>query len=327
MKRWDLDRANAWYRSQPWLVGCNFTPSTAINQLEMWQADTFDLPTIERELGRAAGLGMNTVRVYLHDLAWLADAGGFLARIDRFLDCSSKLGIRPLFVLFDDCWNPNPKIGRQPDPKPGCHNSGWLQSPGVSIVNDPTQWDRLERYVRDLLGYFRQDDRILAWDLYNEPGNSQQDEQSLPLLRSVFEWARAAGTSQPLTCAVWYENAVLNSFQLEASDVISFHNYNGAENLAAQIAGLREHRRPLLCTEWLARGRNSVVSTCLPVFHREGVACYNWGLVAGKTQTLFPWGSPLGAPEPPLWFHDLFRPNGEPFDPEEVRLYKTLTNR
>lgn len=326
MKRWEPEKANAWYRSQPWLVGCNFIPSSAINQLEMWQADTFDMATVERELSWASGLGMNSVRVYLHDLAWEADPGGFKTRVDRFLECAAKFGIRPLFVIFDDCWNANPKIGSQPSPIPGVHNSGWMQSPGVSAVNAPTSWGRLERYVRDVVGNFRQDSRILMWDVYNEPGSKKQEELSLPLLCKVFEWARAADPVQPLTSGVWFENASLSTFQVEASDVISFHNYNDAANLATQIAKMQQHNRPMICTEWLRRG-HSDVATCLPVFHRERVGCYNWGLVSGKTQTIYPWGSAKGSPEPDVWFHDLLRSDGTPFDAEEVRLFKKLTKQ
>lgn len=326
MNRWSSDKANAWYGSQPWLVGCNFIPSTAINQLEMWQAETFDPATIERELGWAAGLGMNTARVYLHDLAWESDASGFKTRLDRLLGLCAQLGIRPILVLFDDCWNANPKIGRQPEPIPGVHNSGWLQSPGLSEVNDPTAWPRLERYVRDVMTTFRRDDRILMWDLYNEPGNSKQGELSLPLLCKVFEWARASEASQPLTSGVWFDNASLSTFQADASDIITFHNYGDAENLASQIAKLRQYNRPLICTEWLRRGQSDV-TTCLPVFRRERVGCCNWGLVSGKTQTIYPWGSAAGAPAPSVWFHDLLKPDGSPFDPEEVRLFKTLTRQ
>lgn len=326
MKRWDADKANAWYRDQPWLVGCNFTPSSAINQLEMWQAETFGAATIERELGWAADMGMNTVRVYLHDLAWDLDASGFKSRVDLFLRLAAHRGVRPILVFFDDCWNADPKTGRQPEPVPGVHNSGWLQSPGISTVNDQATWPRLEHYVRDVIGTFRQDDRVLMWDLYNEPGNSQQDERSLPLLCKVFEWARSSDPSQPLTAGLWCENTRLNAFQLEASDVITFHNYNDAGSLASQIVKLRQHGRPLICTEWLRRG-HSDVATCLPVFSRERVGCCNWGLVSGKTQTVYPWGSAAGAPEPAVWFHDLLRRDGSPFDPKETRLFRILTDQ
>jgi hypothetical protein len=324
MERWTVEQANGWYDKQPWLVGCNFTPSTAINQLEFWQADTFDATTIERELAWAAGLGMNTLRVFLHDLAWQTDAAGLRARMDRFLTIAEERGIRPAFVLFDDCWNDNPRLGKQPAPIPGVHNSGWVQCPGYRRVNNPGTWKRLERYVTGIVSAFGQDQRVLMWDLYNEPGNKQQHERSLPLLVKVFEWARAAHPKQPLTVGLWYDNPSLNTFQQQASDVISFHDYHGPEHLSEQIALLRQYQRPLVCTEWLRRG-HSEVAACLPVFQREHVGCYNWGLVAGKTQTIYPWGSKPGSPEPELWFHDLLRPDGTPFNAGEARLFRALT--
>jgi hypothetical protein len=323
-QRWSAEKANAWYKTQPWLVGCNFIPSTAINQLEMWQADTFDTETIDRELGFAAKLGFNTARVYLHDLAWQADPEGFKKRIDKFLTIAQKHKIRPMFVLFDDCWNANPKIGKQPEPIPGVHNSGWLQSPGQAVVNDPTKWDRLEKYVADVVGTFRDDKRILMWDLYNEPGNSGQSEKSMPLLKKTFQWARAAKPSQPLSVGVWRNAKNFNEYQLATSDVITFHNYGGPEGLVRQIAELKKQGRPVICTEWLLRGKGDV-ATFLPVFQKERVGCYNWGLVAGKIQTIFPWGSPKGAKEPPRWFHDLLKKDGTPHIAEEVELFRKLT--
>ncbi len=324
MNHWSVDKANKWYSRLRWPVGCNFIPSTAINQLEMWQADTFDPATIDRELGWAAGIGMNTARVYLHDLAWTGDPSGFRKRIDEFLRIAGKHGIRPIFVFFDDCWLEDPKPGRQPAPKPGVHNSGWLQSPGRKAADDQSGWPRLEKYVKDVLKSFCKDSRILMWDLYNEPGNSKRDEKSLPLLKEVFGWAREVAPDQPLTSGVWAENKPIKEFQIANSDVITFHHYDVAEDLIRQIADLKIHGRPLVCTEWLLRGKSDV-ATHLPIFHRERVGCLNWGLVAGKTQTIFPWGSPEGAPEPKLWFHDLLRKDGTPFDIKEIELFKSLT--
>jgi len=339
-QRWSIEKSNEWYAHQPWLVGCNFIPSNAINQLEMWQAETFDPATIDRELGWAAGIGFNTVRTYLHDLAWEADASGFKQHINTFLDVASRHGIRPILVIFDDCWNPNPKLGVQPAPKPGVHNSGWAQSPGLDVVNrGPSGWDRLERYVKDVIVSFAEDGRILLWDLYNEPGNSGNGEKSLPLVGSVFGWARSVNPSQPLSVGLWFGNKKLNDFQLSASDVITYHNYSPADNLERQIAELKQHGRPLICTEWMARTRGSLVRTNLPVFAREKVGCLNWGLVAGKTNTIYPWIStisilnprrwfrPKMATEPKVWFHDLFRTDGTPYDKTEFELFKKYTER
>lgn len=338
MTQWTTAQANAWYAKHPWLVGANFSPSTAVNQLEMWQADTFDLTTIERELGWAAAIGMNTVRVYLHDLLWDADSLGFISRINVFLDAATALGIRPILCIFDDCWNSDALLGKQPEPKPGVHNSGWLQSPGLTIVNDPARWPRLERYVQELLTHFSDDERILLWDLYNEPGNNGNGDNSLPLVKAVFSWAHAVRPRQPLTVGVWFNNASLNSFQLAHSDVITFHNYESAHHLRDQIVMLKQYGRPLICTEWLRRTagftadgdqrhtEHSEVQTCLPVFKQEGVGCINWGLVAGKTNTIYAWGKPGGSTEPPVWFHDLFRQDGSPYRSSEVALFQQLTN-
>jgi hypothetical protein len=326
-QRWSPETANAWYARQPWLVGCNFIPSTAINQLEMWQADTFDPATIDRELGWAEKIGFNTVRVFLHDLAWEADGAGFKKRVGRYLEIADKHHIRTLFVLFDDCWNPNPKVGKQPKPIPGVHNSGWIQSPGPACVNDPKTWPRLERYVKDMVRSFADDKRVLMWDLYNEPGNSGEGEKSLPLLRAVLRWARAANPTQPLTVGLWFGNRKLNDFQLAESDVITFHNYNQPEDLRRQIKELKKLGRPVVCTEYMARTHGSRFEGSLPVFKQEKVGCYNWGLVSGKTQTIYPWGSKEGGPEPKTWFHDIFRRDGTPFDDCEVALIRDLTGR
>lgn len=324
--RWDDDRAWRWYRKLPWIVGCNFTPSTASNQLEFWQPETFDPATIERELRWASELGMNAVRVYLHDLAWQVDHPGLRKRLDRFLGMAWRYGIRTVLVLFDDCWNPDPRPGPQRPPIPGVHNSRWLQSPGVAIVNDPSRWDRLEAYVKDMVGSFRSDRRILMWDLYNEPGNSGQGVRSLPLLRKAFEWARACNPSQPLTAGVWADLPELNDFQLLNSDVVTFHNYRDRAALESQIADLKRLGRPIVCTEWMSRP-TSTIATHLPVFKEQHVGCIMWGLVAGKTQTIYPWGAPEGSPEPAVWFHDVLRPDGTPFDAEEAALLRRLTRR
>jgi hypothetical protein len=326
-KIWTADQAWAWYNGQPWLVGCNFIPSTAINELEMWQADTWDTATISRELGWAADLGFNTVRVYLHNLVWETDKEGFLRRMDEFLGIAKGHNIRVLFVLFDDCWNDNPKVGKQPEPRPGVHNSGWLQCPGPDRVTDSTTWGLLEDYVKGVLTAFADDQRVLMWDLYNEPGNSGMLEKSMPLLKKTFEWAWSVRPTQPLTCATWnhspeYDN--LNAFQLASSDVITFHNYSDTTSLSNELADLKKLGRPFLCSEYMARTNNSRFETHLPIFKANKVGAINWGLVSGKTNTIFPWGSKEGTAEPEVWFHDIFRKDGTPWSQAEVEFVKDI---
>lgn len=347
--RWSKEKANAWYAAQPWLVGCNFIPSTAINQLEMWQTDTFDAATIDRELGWAAAMGMNTMRVFLHDLAWQQDKDGFKNRIDQYLSIAFKHGIRTMFVFFDDCWFPNAKPGKQPEPVPGIHNSGWLQSPGVTVAQDPTQEARLKAYVQDIVGTFAQDERVLIWDLYNELGNTFLTVMTLPwyqkypkmlfrgfkhlflplptlpLLIKTEAWIREIQPSQPLTAGVWFGNAKLNSTLIELSDIVSFHNYFKADSLENQLKALQKFDRPILCTEYMSRTSGSLFETHLPVMKKYKVGAYNWGLVSGKTQTIFTWEGKIGDTEPKVWFHDILRKDGLPFSEKEVKFIKEIT--
>ena len=325
-KIWTKQQANDWYKKQGWLVGADFLPSTAINQLEMWQAETFDSATIDRELGWAHNIGMNVMRVYLHDLAWQEDPEGFKNRMNRYLAISTKNQIKTLFTIFDDCWNPDPAIGKQPDPKPGIHNSGWVRSPSKTVHDDTTQWTYLEKYVKDVLTTFRNDDRVLMWDLYNEPGNSSYNETSMPLLKKVFEWAWAVRPSQPLTAATWYDNKDFNTFQLANSDIITIHNYNDADNLEKELKEKAKLGRPIVCSEYMARPRNSRFQTHLPIFKKYNVGAINWGLVSGKSNTIYQWSKPIpDGSEPELWFHDIFRKDGTPYDKKETDFIKAIT--
>ncbi len=342
--RWTAAQANAWYARQPWLMGANYVPANAINQLEMWQAETFDPAAIDRELGWARALGMNTMRVFLHDLLWEQDADGFSRRLDQFLGIARRHGIRPMLVLFDSCWNPHPKLGRQHLPIPGVHNSGWVQSPGTRALADPGERARLERYVRGVIGRFATDDRILAWDVWNEPDSPAATYPGQPknkealvaaLLPSTFEWARAAEPSQPVTSGIaWGEDwspkgkhSAIERTQLAESDIMTFHEYGWPEKFAERITQLRAYGRPILATEFMGRGAGSTFDGVLPIAKREDVGVYAWGFVDGKSQTRLPWDSwkrPYVGEEPAVWFHDVLRADGTPYRQAETDLMRRL---
>jgi len=345
--RWSEQQANAWYAAQPWLVGSNYVPKSAINQLEMWQEATFDPAEIDKELGWAEELGMNTMRVFLHDLLWQQDSAGFRKRIDQFLVIASRHHIRPVFVLFDSVWDPSPHLGPQHPPVPGVHNSGWVQSPAVSALADPAQYPRLRDYVQGVIGAYAGDPRILAWDLWNEPGNENSDsygkeelrdkrERVAILLPQAFQWARAAHPTQPLTsgvcCVEWNPDGRnldrIRQIQLRESDIITFHNYSWPEYFQRQVAWLKKYNRPVICTEYMARPVGSTFDALLPLAKQQRVGMINWGFVAGKTQTYLPWDSwqhPYVVAEPPVWFHEVLRPDGTPYRQAEVDLIRQLT--
>lgn len=344
--RWTINESKDWAQTNGWLVGCNFIPSTAVNQLEMWQADTFDTDTIDRELGWAQQLGFNCVRVFLHDLLWKQDAQGFLQRINLFLDIADKHQIKAGFVFFDSCWNPDPRLGGQPAPRLFVHNSGWVQSPGREYMAHPEKLAELKPYVQGVIERFRNDRRIAFWDVYNEPDNmnvpaysrqepAEKSQSALALLKLVFVWAREARPSQPLTSGIWHgdwsDPAKLSAFekvQLGQSDITSFHSYGNLEAVKYCVNSLRRYGRPIICTEYMARPLGSTFDPILGYFKAQKVGAFNWGFVSGKTQTIFPWDSWVKTytNQPPVWFHDIFYSNGQPYKESEVRYIRKITS-
>jgi len=340
---WTKPQARMWYTKQLWPIGSNYIPATAINQLEMWQADTFDEATIEKELGWAEDLHMTTMRVFLHTLLCEQDAPGFKRRIDRFLAIAAKHHIKPILVLFDSCWDPEPRLGPHHPPIPGVHNSGWVQAPGRARLADRAGYAKLEGYVRDIVGTFAHDNRVLAWDVWNEPdnsggGNYPPDPDKLAnveiLLPQVFAWTRGADPLQPLTSGVWQHNdwstaklTTIESIQIEQSDVISFHDYGWPEQFLRRVTMLEAYGRPILCTEYMARGQGSTFDGSLPVGKARDVGMVNWGFVDGKTQTRLPWDSwkkPYTNEEPQIWFHEVLRADGTPYRAAEADLIRRL---
>lgn len=348
--QWSTAKANEWYGSQPWLVGTNFGPSTAINQLEMWQAETFDPATIDQELALSASIGMNTHRVYLHNLLWEQDADGFLERVDQFLSIADTHNIKTMLVLFDGVWHPQPKLGPQTQPTPHKHNSGWVQGPGATYLKDKSTYPKLEAYVKGVMTRFATDNRVVVWDIFNEPENENKGsypdleladkyDRAFDLLRAAYGWAREVNPSQPITSAVWGgfigndgnqtdQLTSISKFMLEHSDIITFHNYETPEVLPRQIAFLRQYNRPMICTEYLARSRENTFQNLLPIFKENKIGAYNWGFVSGKTNTIYHWDSwdSTYTAEPALWHHDIFRADHTPYKTEETQLIQELTS-
>ena len=353
-KRWNEDRAWQWHNENGWMIGSNFNPSTSINQLEFWQEDTYDKETIDRELGWSAELGMNTHRVYLHNLLWDQDSVGFIKRIENYLDISESKGIKTLFVLLDDCWHPAPKLGKQPDPMPFVHNSWWVQAPGSAILGDSLRHHEVKNYIKGIISHFADDKRVIGWDLYNEPGNvaptqkghnefaikGDKDIFTLSLIRKAFKWAREANPSQPLTSSIWktwdkdedwskLDNlSDLSKFIISNSDVISFHTYGDINEMKLRVEQLETYNRPIMCTEYLARGHGSTFQAMLPLLKEKQIAAINWGFVAGKTNTIFPWSSWEDdfTAAPDVWHHDIYMPDKTPYDQEEIDFIKEITS-
>ena len=309
----------------------------------MFQPGTYDPRRIDGEFRVARRIGFNTMRVFLHDLLWAQDRQGFRRRLAQFVAIAASHGIKPLFVLFDSCWDPHPKLGPQRAPTPGVHNSGWVQGPGADHLGDPAYRRVLHDYVTGVMSQFRNDDRVLGWDLWNEPDNPRASTARWSG-RTSRSWSRrccprcSSGRVpsiplQPLTSGVWQGSwgpAAQHDrgIQLDNSDVITFHSYAKPAEFEARIDELAPLGRPIMCTEYLARSQGSTVEGILPIAKRHNVGAYNWGLVAGKTQTYLPWDSwdhPYTA-APKTWFSDLLKPDGLPFQNREIQTVQGLVD-
>lgn len=320
----------------------------------MWHRDTFDPETVERELGWAAKIGFNAVRVNLNFLIWKHDRDGLLERIDQFLYTANNNGISTVLCPFDDCGfgKLEPHYGPQLEPVPGVHNSRAVASPGRAVVMDRSNWPELESYLRDIVRSYRDDQRLLFWDLYNEPGNRMVFERdsyseydaslvshSQALMALCFEWARAESPSLPLTVGAWltplpdtielpYQSAI-DQQALALSDIVSFHAYTDSARNSRFIDYLVGSNRPMVCTEWMARGVDSKITDQLPMLKTRNIGCFQWGLVKGRSQTHLAWPADLirnlGKVEiDDTWFHDLLDEHGRPYDPTEIELIRKL---
>jgi hypothetical protein len=280
------------------------------------------------------------MRVFLHDMVWAENPDAYYQRIDSYLDISAKHGIKTMLVLFDSVWDPHPRLGKQKDPTPGVHNSGWVQGPHIDVLKDAKRHIEMKPYVDGVMRRFGKDERVFIWDLYNEPGNTNQssygefepENKSMlcrQFLENVLSWARPIGVSQPITVGAWQGMSPLDQFAVEQSDIITFHTYYPLDGVRKTVEELKSHGRPLICTEYMARNTGSRFDTILPYFKEQNVGAIHWGLVNGKSQTIYPWRSwqePFER-EPELWSHDVFRIDGSPYDRRETELIRVLTNR
>ena len=324
--RWSEDKAWAWYDEVGPIVGCNYLPRTAVNMTEMWQKETFDPKTIDEELGWAEKAGYNSLRVFVQYLVWKDDPEGLKRRMDEFLTIADKHGMRVMLVPFCDCAfaGREPYLGKQDDPVPGVHNSGWVPSPGLKRVVDRAAWPDLERYIKDLVGRFGNDRRVLIWDLYNEPGNSRMGEKSLPLAAAAFRWAREAKPRQPLTIGAWTR---LRQPHVEGPDG------DVRRRVVPRLRRARRSRRARARSAAHTTGPSSAPNGCTAsratrsrrscrFSPQDRIGGYHWGLVAGRTQTYMPWGSKPGDPMPEVWQHDVFHADGTPYDAKEFELLR-----
>ena len=347
---WSKEKAWDWYQKRPWIRGCNYMSADCANRIDQWQADGFEqrLETTDRELALAAQTGFNSIRIIPEFIVWDQEHDSFLKRFDRYLDVCAKHGITCMVVLANDCMRPKGleinRLGRQ-HVAWGYHGGRKLSQHdsigiGYHVLDEPETAPRYFEMVREMVVRYKNDERIIIWNVYNEVGNSGRKEITLPNLKRIFEICREIDPVQPLTCETWSLGGEIENlpeaerYALEHSDIISYHSYSDYITNIKIIRALKQLGRPILCTEWLARCLDNNVREMFPLFYIERIGCYNWGFVAGKSQTYEPWNSlwkqyednPNEKIDFTKWFHDLYRPNHKPYDPKEIEIIKSICN-
>ncbi len=325
--RWGQRRIWDWYNNIGPIKGFNYVARYAVNSTAMWQAETFDADIIDEELGWAHAAGYTSVRVQLQVVVWDADRDGFMQRFERFLELARRHGLKVTPVLFDDLNLAaiEPVTGPQPEPVPGVHNARWTPGPGAEDVRNRAAWPKLERYVRDLVGTFKRDERILFWDLYNRVGDGGLGEHALPLMNQTFNWARDVNPRQPMAIATWGRfGSAIGARIHERSDFITFQSFESATTVERLLLLMEHYERPIICTAWLMRQGDNTFEEMLPLFASRRVGWYNRGLVNGKTQTWIQQAEFRSETDPDVWQHDVFHADGEVYRQDEVVLIKAF---
>ena len=358
MERWSKEKAWEWYNSHPWIRGCNYMSADCVNRVDQWQGLHFEerLKTTEEELKLMADLGFNSVRIILEYVVWQKEHDSFLQRLERYISLLDKYGISPMIVLANDCMPPKTELWKMPDigeqhydigyhggKKHSQHGRHNAPAPHFYLDNEETREDYF-KMVREIVSIYKNDNRILMWDVFNEPGNSRRSGITLPILKKMFETVREINPSQPVTAGAWCCNSNYefdmpeDVFCLENSDIITYHNYSRYDEHVRVIKYLKKFDRPIINTEWLARCTGNTVFDNFPLFYLENIGCFNWGFVAGKYQTFEPyeahWQWYNDDNRAPIdftkWFHDLYRPSHRPYDPHEIdtiKLFCTLADK
>ena len=354
MARWSNEKAWQWYNQYPWIRGCNYLGSDCANRIDQWQEYKFEekLATAEKEFALMESIGFNSIRIILEYEVWDQQHDGFMERLDRYLSAAYSHGITAMIVLSNECSVRTPTyvppvLGEQ-FWEPGYHGGKefktWYQhgtDSRYNILDNPEIAPKYYEMVRELIEKYKDDKRVLVWNLMNEPGNGR-GSKSLVHLQKFFEIVKEINPIQPACADVWRgmkdgkATTEIEQYALETSDVISYHSYQTYLDNVLIIKQLKEYDRPIFNTEWLSRNTGNTIQEILPLFFLEKIGSYQWGFVAGKYQTYEPsqgvWlkyeqegYDAVKQYDFTKWQHDLYRHGGRfPYDPEEIEIIKKL---
>ncbi len=291
-----------------WMRGANYVPSYARNDVQIWL--DYDPAVIDRELGYAAKLKLNVVRVFLQVAVYETAPQRFLDNFENLLSLCAKHQIQLMPVLFDSCFDPQ-VVDLQ-----NYHDKKWMPSPGFSRLGNQDR-PALERYIQAVVGGHRQDRRIVLWDVMNEPESTAHyadgERGGRATIDAFVRWAlrrvKDEQPNQPLTIG-WAAQPNTLAF-IDLVDVICIHQYCPAAELAKWIREAqhwsRLYGKPVIMNEFIGRPQQPF-ERALPIVAEQKIGWCFWELMIGRTQ--FAEGvSP---------YQGLLYPDGTCYDADEV---------
>ena len=351
-KRYSEIEIKKWYESLPWLRGSNFLPSNVINRLDMYQSYKSDehLRVSDIELDLHEKIGFNTVRLWLDFDCYYLEKEKYLEILEEYISLCDKHHQLVMLVLAHEEDLPYDTFKAKELGEQRKYYNHFNRDYPQYYEMAPRKKHYLEfDETRDLflemidvvVNKYKNDKRIIAWNIYNEPGITIGN-RAIPLLELLFDKVRKINPIQPLSADIWRdvdENGIPYSPEerkaLELSDFISFHSYNKYPSFTKKIEALEKHNRPIIVTEWLQRINHNNVEDIYPYLAKKRIGAYCWGFVEGDTFTNEPWENlwkeieinPNYDYDFSKWQHNLFRRNLHPYIPKEIELIKKINEK
>lgn len=260
------------------LRGANYVPSYARNDVQIWM--DYDAAVVDRELGYAERLKLNTVRVFLQVAVYEQDPQRFLDNFESFLSLCENHHIRMMPVIFDSCFGDFPDLGKYRD-------KDWMACPGQNRLG-PEHWPAMRKFVRDVVGEHKDDRRIVMWDVMNEPTctsfyQKEEDKQRIhTFVWQALDWVKAQKPSQPRTVGMMFSSEL--PLVQDKVDVLAFHNYR--RDLREDIQGVRAIARklgkPAIINEVVRNDQPAPYA--MPILYEEKIGWCFWELMLGSTQ-------------------------------------------
>lgn len=195
--------------------------------------------------------------------------------------------------------------------------------------------EEYEQIIRTVVRAYADEDRIVFWDLWNEPRFEDREEtyEQLDIIEQMVEWCRSENLRQPITSSIIWATIKEDSKSLKRMaevesmmDIHNFHYYNCAINFGENIYRMMDFLkklgdRPMVATECLTRTNGSGIPSTFAAFSKYHVNFYIWGLYVNDRNWETRWGESTYDPYDPM-FHNILYSDGDAYDSREIDMIR-----